>query len=183
MGASGRKVEVATSTAVWSNTGKAVVPIRWVLIRDPLGHFAPQALLCTDQKLEPLEIVSYFVQRWQVEVTFQEVRQHLGVETQRQWNDRAIERTTPLLLALFSLVTLIAHGMATGHSKRAPLWERHCAWYTKDNPTFSDALAWVRRTSWLQKQQTLLRSHATTPLRKPQLLFLLHITDLLAYAP
>ncbi len=170
---------------MWSNTGKAVVPIRWVLIRDPLGHFAPQALLCTDEKLEPLQIVSYFVQRWQVEVTFHEVRQHLGVETQRQWNDRAIDRTTPLLLALFSLVTVLAHTMAKAHAKRPPFWEQHCAWYQKDNPTFSDALAlaWVRRTSWLQKQQTFLSSQETTPLWKHQLQLLQHMTDLLAYAP
>ncbi|BCM90473.1 hypothetical protein IAD21_02326 [Abditibacteriota bacterium] len=184
VGQQDRQIEIATGTALWSNTGKAVVPIRWVLIRDPLGQFAPQALLCTDGKLEPLEIVSYFVRRWQVEVTFHEVRQHLGVETQRQWNDQAIERTTPLLLALFSLVTLIAHTRVKTHSShmRPPcgLWS---AWYHKKEPTFIDALAWVRRASWLQSQQTFLRSQATSPLRKPQLQFLQHMTDLLAYAP
>ncbi len=176
-----RTVEVASGTAVWSNTGKALVPIRWVLIRDPLGQFTPQALLCTDCELEPVAIVSYFVQRWQVEVTFHEVREHLGVETQRQWSDQAIERTTPLL---FALVTLLAHHTSTAHSKRRRhFWERHCAWYTKDNPTFSDALAWVRRALWLHQQPTFLTSPPTTPLSKPQLLFLQHITDLLAYAP
>jgi hypothetical protein len=62
-------------------------------------------LLSTDVTLTPIQIVTWFVQRWQVEVTFQEVRTHLGVETQRQWADLAIARTTPTLLGLFSVVT------------------------------------------------------------------------------
>jgi hypothetical protein len=94
-----RTVEVCSSTAVWRHAGQPVVPIRWVLLRDPQGRFDPQALLCTDPARDPLQIVRWFVQRWQVEVTFREVRDHLGVETQRQWSDRAIGRTTPCLLA------------------------------------------------------------------------------------
>ena len=84
------------------------MPIRWVLIRDPQQRFDTQALLSTDQQAPTTQIVQWFVHRWQVEVTFEEVRAHLGMETQRQWSDKAIARTTPLLLALFSLVTLFA---------------------------------------------------------------------------
>ena len=84
------------------------MPIRWVLVRDPLGRFDPQALLCTDPNQDPLQVLRWFVQRWQLETTFQETRAHLGVETQRQWSDLAIARTTPCLLGLFSLVTLLA---------------------------------------------------------------------------
>lgn len=80
------------------------LPIRWVLIRDPKGGFKPQALLCTDLTIQPEQIVKWFVMRWRVEVTFHEVRTHLGVETQRQWSDLAIAHTTPILLGLFSLV-------------------------------------------------------------------------------
>ena len=101
-------IEIASHTAVWYHTGLLPVPIRWVLIRDPQQCFDPQALLCTDLTRDPLTIVSWFVRRWQVEVTFQEVRRTLGVETQRQWAEHAIARTTPCLLALFSLVTLLA---------------------------------------------------------------------------
>jgi len=72
-------------------------------------------------------------------VTYHEVREHLGVETQRQWSDLAILRTTPALLALFSLVTLLAHQ----HAKRCKLPIRQAAWYHKSQPTFSDALALV----------------------------------------
>ena len=95
-----RTVEVCSSTAVWRHAGQPVVPIRWVLLRDPRGRFDPQALLCTDPARDPLQIIRWFAQRWQVEVTFREVRDHLGVETQRQWSDRAIGRTTPCLPAL-----------------------------------------------------------------------------------
>src|SRR3712207_3891070 len=83
-------------------------PLRWVLVRDPLGEFRPQAFLCTDLEAGPAEILSWFVRRWATEVTFAEARRHLGVETQRQWSDRAVARTTPALLGLYSLITLWA---------------------------------------------------------------------------
>jgi hypothetical protein len=107
-GAGERTIEIASATAVWRHAGLPVVPIRWVLIRDPEHRFAPQALLCTDLARDPAQIVAWFVRRWCVEVTFQEARAHLGVETQRQWSDKAVARTTPCLLALFSIVTLLA---------------------------------------------------------------------------
>ena len=112
-----RTVELMSQTAVWYRSGKPPVPLRWVLVRDPQGEFATQALLCTDLAVEPAQILEWFVLRWQLEVTpyqvrgrlFQEVRAHLGVETQRQWSDRAIARTTPALMGLFSWITLAAH--------------------------------------------------------------------------
>ena len=102
-------MEVYSQTAVWYHTGLPPVPIRWLLIRDPHHTFAPQALLSTHLRLSPRQMLTFFMQRWAVETTFEEARAHLGLETQRQWNDRAIARTTPVLVALFSLVTLIAH--------------------------------------------------------------------------
>jgi hypothetical protein len=143
-GEADRVIEVCTSTAVWYHTGLPPVPIRWVLVRDPAQRFDPQALLCTDLTQSPLTIVSWFVRRWQVEVTFQEVRKHLGVETQRQWAEQAIARTTPCLLALFSLVTLLADRLA----RRGTLPRPSDAWYTKARPTFADALAAVRQHYW-----------------------------------
>lgn len=139
-----RAIEIVSDTAVWWHSGQPVVPIRWVLIRDPKGKFKTQALLCTDLKVKPVQIVKWFVMRWQLEVTFHEVRTHLGVETQRQWSDRAIVRTTPALLGLFSLVTLLAHL----HTRRRKLPTRQSAWYYKTRPTFSDALALVRWQIW-----------------------------------
>jgi hypothetical protein len=139
-----RIVEIVSNTAVWYHSGQPPLPIRWVVIRDPKGKFKTQALLSTDPKVTPVQMIKWFVLRWQLEVTLHEVREHLGVETQRQWSDLAILRTTPALLALFSLVTLIAHQ----HAKRRKLPIRQAAWYHKTQPTFSDALALVRRQIW-----------------------------------
>lgn len=140
-----RHVQIVSATCLWSNGGQPVVPIRYVLVRDPLGRFAPQALLCTDLSATPEQILSWFVQRWQLETTFQEVRTHLGVETQRQWSDLAILRTTPALLALFSIVALVANQQVV---TRGHLTIRQSAWYVKEYPTFADALASVRRELW-----------------------------------
>jgi hypothetical protein len=148
-----RIVEVCSATAVWRHAGLPVVPIRWVLLRDPQGRFDPQALLCTDPGRDPLQVVSWFVRRWQVEVTFREVRDHLGVETQRQWTDRAIARTTPCLLGLFSLVTLLA----TRLDRRTLSAVCTAAWYRKPHPTFVDTLAGVRRQFWREQGLLLWR--------------------------
>lgn len=161
-GAGKRTIEIASATAVWRHGGMPIVPIRWVLIRDPEERFPPQALLCTDLDRDAAQIVSWFVRRWSVEVTFQEVRAHLGVETQRQWSDTAIARTTPCLLALFSIVTLLA--------ARLPARQRRCvataAWYPKPRPTFADALATVRYAFW--REQALATSPRQRPRTKPR---------------
>jgi hypothetical protein len=141
---SNRTVEVLTGTAVWYHVGKAVVPIRWVLVRDPEETFKAQAFLSTDLAMSVEEILECFVERWQVEVTFEETRQHLGIETQRQWSDPAIERTTPALMALYSLVALMASELHQTQS----LSKRCAAWYVKERITFSDALAAVRSEIW-----------------------------------
>ena len=139
-----RCVELVSDTALWYHSGQPPLPIRWVLIRDPKGKFRTQALLCTDLNIGPEQIIKWFVLRWRLEVTLHEAREHLGMETQRQWSDLAILRTTPALLALFSLVTLLAHQ----HARRRKLPIRQAAWYRKSRPTFSDALAVVRRQIW-----------------------------------
>jgi hypothetical protein len=139
-----RPVEIVSGTAVWYHSGKPPVEIRWVLIRDPWEKFDTQALLCTDLEATPQQIIAWFVQRWPLEVTFEEARAHLGIETQRQWNEQAIRRTTPVLLGLFSIVTLLAHQL----NERQKLSVRQAAWYRKKRPTFSDAMAAVRRELW-----------------------------------
>ena len=171
-----RRIEVRSQTAVWYSTGFPPVPIRWVLIRDPQEKFATQALLCTDLDAEPLQIVSWFILRWQLEVTFHEVRAHLGVETQRQWADQAILRTTLALMGLFSLVTLLAHP----HLSRCPRCLRQDAWYAKALPTFGDALALVRRRLWTQ---TIFQTSLWTgEVEKGPCVLLNHLADLLCYA-
>jgi len=138
-----RRLDVVSGTALWYHPGKQV-PVRWLLVRDPAHEFEPQAFACTDQAADPLDVLRGFVRRWSVEVTFAEVRRHLRVETQRQWSDLAVARTTPCLLALFSLVTLWASTLAT----RGLVLPRRAAWYAKPAVTFSNALAAVRRQLW-----------------------------------
>lgn len=157
-----RRVEICSATAVWRHGGMPVVPIRWVLIRDPQQRFSPQALLCTDLRRAPERILDWFVQRWQLEVTFQETRAHLGIETQRQWSDLAVARTTPCLLALFSLVTLLAARLRPMEREAAA----SSAWYRKPRPTFSDTLAAVRRHIW--REQGLLTSRRNRHVVKPR---------------
>ena len=136
------------------------MPIRWVLVRDLLGRFDPQAPLCTDPAHDPAQVLRWFVQRWQMEVTFREVRGHPGVEPQRQWSDQAIARTTPCLLGLFFLVTLLGEQLTP--------CARHVVatsvWYRKQHPTFSGTLAAVRRHIW--REQGFVTSTRTSDVRK-----------------
>lgn len=120
------------------------MPIRWVLVRDPDGKRDPQAFFSTDTTLEPADIIALFVRRWQIEVTFAETRAHLGVETQRQWSDKAILRTTPALLGLYSLISLWACDLLTSTTRPYA-----AAWYQKTSLTFSDAIGAVRLTLWV----------------------------------
>jgi hypothetical protein len=173
-----RMVEIASATAVWYSTGLFAVPVRWVLVRDPQGEFKTQALVCTDLEADPQKIVSWFVLRWQLEVTFQEVRRHLGFETQRQWSEMAIQRTTPALLGLFSLVTLIAHQQMRTRALGAL---RQVAWYHKRHPTFADALALVRKELWAQEGTFCESSQKTETVKVPRA-FVDRLTDAVCYA-
>jgi hypothetical protein len=175
-GGHSREVEVSTNTAVWYHSGKAPVPIRWVLLRDPQGAFEEQALLSTTEDATAVQIVEWFVLRWQLEVTFHEGRTHLGLETQRQWSDQAIERTTPVLLALFSLVTVCAHACLGG----AALPVRSSAWYHKSAPTFADTLAFVRHQLW-PSALFAMSSDQGDMVEIPRVV-LQHVTETLAFA-
>jgi hypothetical protein len=175
-GGTTRRVRLASATAVWYHSGLPPASIRWVLISDPDGKFASQALLSTDPDADPAQMVEWFVQRWQLEVTFEEARAHLGIETQRQWSDLAIVRTTPVLLGLFSVVTLFAHHLL--HGQEMPV--RQAAWYTKGLPTFSDTLAFVRQQLWPASISWMSPEEADM-IKIPKALFA-RLTDALAYA-
>ncbi len=140
-----RLVDWVTGTAWWHTPSQHdPLPIRWVLVRDLADKFKAAAFCCTDLTVDAEQIIAWYVLRWNVEVTFQECRAHLGFETQRQWSALAIVRTTPAILGLFSLVTLLAHHLTPD----APLPVRSAAWYTKSDATFSDVIAVVRRYLW-----------------------------------
>jgi hypothetical protein len=171
-----RRVPITSATAIWYHSGLPPVPIRWVLLRDPAGKFAPQALLSTRLDVSPVQILAWFIQRWQRETTFEEVRAHLGLETPRQWNDRSVSRTTPALLGLYSMVTLMATRLIG--DPEAPV--RMSPWYQQQQATFSDTIALVRRALWGVDHFPL--SHTPTDqVKSPRALFE-RLTDALCYA-
>jgi DDE superfamily endonuclease len=135
---------VFSRTALWYTPRQPPVAIRYVLVADPKGKLRMEAFFCTDLEATPVEILPWVVMRWSLEVTFEEARAHLGFETQRQWSDQAIARTTPVLLGLFSLVTLLALRL----SQSDPIPVPATAWYHKVEPTFADCLALVRQHLW-----------------------------------
>jgi DDE superfamily endonuclease len=138
-----KKMEYVTGTSLWYGYGYRPVPIRWVLIRDPKKQTDPAALFTLDLESHPEQIISEYINRWPIEVTFEEVRRHLGMETQRQWSDMAIDRETPCILASFSIITLIALELQKENNDDIAI--QTSAWYQKQHVTFSDILAYVRR--------------------------------------
>ena len=141
-----KTLRLLSEVCLWHTPGWPPLPIRWVLAVDPADPLAAEAFFTTDLTLLPARVIGWFVWRWSIEVTFEEVRRHLGVETQRQWAAKAIARTTPVLLALFSIVCLMVHRLRD-HWASLP---RSTAWYLKPQATFSDCLALVRRTIWAE---------------------------------
>jgi hypothetical protein len=135
---------VFSHTALWYTPGLPPVEIRFVIVCDPEGKLRMEAFFCTDLQATPVQILEWVIMRWSVEVTLEETRAHLGFETQRQWSDKAIARTTPVLLALFSLVTMLALQLSEGGHIPVPA----TAWYRKAEPTFGDCLIFVRRHLW-----------------------------------
>ena len=135
---------VFSHTALWYTPRLPPVAIRYVLVSDPEGRLRMEAFFCPDVQTTPVEILQWIVMRWSVEVTFEEVRAQRGFETQRQWSDKAIARTSPVLLALYSLVTLLALQLSQG----GLIPVEATAWYHKPEPTFVDCLALVRRHLW-----------------------------------
>jgi hypothetical protein len=139
-----RQLEVTTGTALWKRAKCKNLAIGWVLVRDPLEELAAKAYFSTEPEQAAMAVVEAFVQRWTIEVTFEESRAHLGIETQRQWSDLAIERTTPCLLGLYSLVVLLAGAL----HRDGKVAMQQTAWYKKPEATFADALATVRCHLW-----------------------------------
>lgn len=171
-----REIEIVSGKCVWYHVGKEAVPIRWVVIRDPRRKFAAQALLCTNREAAPRRIIEWFIKRWQVEVTFEETRRHLGIETNRQWSAKAIQRTTPCLLGMYSLVAMVA-GEVAG---RGSLEIRQAVWYQKQVAAFSDAIGCVRQQIW--EWQSFQTSGAEVEMIKIPRSYLECLTDTLCFA-
>jgi hypothetical protein len=171
-----RCIPITSATAVWYHSGMPSVPMRWVLIRDPAGKFAPQAWRSTKRALDPMQILTWFVQRWKLETTFEEARAHRGLETSRQWNGRSIRRTTPVLFGLDSIITLAAAHLI--EDQPAPV--HMTAWYQKPQATFSDTIALVRRALWRAEHFSI--SGAPTEVVKVPRALVERLTETLCYA-
>lgn len=151
-GGGSRRVELIWGEGYWHKAKHSggLVPVRWVFVHDTSGTHRDEYFFSTDPTLPPEQIVSLFTARWSIEVTFQEVRAHLGFATPRNWCRQSVLRSAPCLLGLFSLVSLIfARAAQTKKPKIAS-----APWYHKSEPTFSDAMVVVRRLCW----QEVLRS-------------------------
>lgn len=148
-----KRLKYISTTSLWGVDGVLPVPIRWVLVIDPEGELDPLPLMSTDVTLSPEKIIALYIQRWNLEVTFEEVREHLGVETQRQWSDKAIARSTPILMVLYTIVCLICNRLA----EERPIEVAQTAWYEKKDATFSDLLKTVRKILW--KDNLISRKH------------------------
>ncbi len=145
-----RTLEIFSGISLWYTPGQDPVPIKWVVVRDPEGELRTEAFFATDLTATENQILTWFILRWNIEVTFEELRAHLGFETQRQWSDLAIARTTPALFAMFSVVVLVALELL----KSKTLTILSCAWYKKTDATFSDVIALVRRHIWHARNYT-----------------------------
>lgn len=142
-------LECLSFTCLWYHAGHTPVTLRIVLVKTPNGKNEAEVFFSTNISLEPVKIINYFILRWNLEVTFFETRAHLGVETQRQWSDKAIQRTTPLLMGLYSLITLIGVEM---NKARSLVVAETTSWYDKKGElTFIDILAVVRRSIWSKR--------------------------------
>ena len=139
-----KTMEYLSGICLWYRAGFQPLPVQWVIIVDPEGESRTEAFFSTNLKINPLRIAQLFIWRWPIETTFQECRSHLGFETQRQWTDKAIQRTSPAILALFSIVCL----MALKLSKEKKLLPETSGWYNKKEGTFSDVLIFVRKYLW-----------------------------------
>jgi hypothetical protein len=152
-----KTVEMATGVSLWHTPGQDPVPLRWVLVRPAAGDpepFPPGALACSDPELTAVQILQQFLSRWNIEVTFEEMRAQLGFETQRQWSTRAIGRTVPCLFGVFSLVVWLAKQF---HPEQLPCLQ--ASWYPKTEATFSDVLAAVRWRLWDGENYLPSRAH------------------------
>jgi hypothetical protein len=143
-GSKSKRVRYIYDTHLWGVDGSQPVPIKWVLMVDPEGELEPLPLMSTDFLMPAERIIELYIKRWNLEVTFREVREHLGVETQRQWSDKAIARTTPVLMGLYTIICLIANRIHESHQIKV----EQTAWYEKKDAAFSDLIRTVRRVIW-----------------------------------
>jgi hypothetical protein len=137
-----RQVGVLTGTGHWYKSGRGLVPIAWVFVRDQAGTHRDEYFFSTDVGMTAVAMIGAYAGRWNLETTFQEVRCHLGLESTRGWCRRTVLRAAPCLFGLYTVVALLYRALP--ESKRSGRVE----WRGKAGVTFSDAVTSVRRWLW-----------------------------------
>jgi len=140
-GATRKRVRWCVGQGRWYKCGNLAKQIYWVLVRDPDGKRGDTVLMTTDESLSPMRIIEAFVRRWALEVTFEETRRELGLETLRNWSPTAVQRSVPLGLGLYALVVV----WFARHVKEPEACKQSMPWYEKPAVTFSDMLAAARQ--------------------------------------
>jgi DDE superfamily endonuclease/Archaeal putative transposase ISC1217 len=157
-GSSRRQITQASDTALWHSVhGRAVVPIRWVcVLADPKLGMQEAYFYSTDQSMTAARIIELYALRWNIEVTFEESRALLGLETTRHWCRQSVLRVMPILLGLFTATALIWKGLSQEIGDAQPQHLSQTPCYRKETMTFADALYLVRRELWTK---SLLQHH------------------------
>lgn len=154
-----KDLDVLTGTCLWYHNTVGGVPIRWIITKDPTGKNKPIALLVTDFRINAEQAIAFFVGRWSIETTFQEINQHLGLETIHTWSDTSINRTAPTIIASYSLACLIVNESVKDTGIQ--ITPQTTSWYEKDTVTFSDVMVYLKLlilnkryfSQWVKKQR------------------------------
>jgi DDE superfamily endonuclease len=144
-GGESRRVEVVTDSGWWYQSGRALIAVRWVFVRDRTGTHRDEYFFTTDVTMSPRAVIETYTGRWNIETTFQEARSYLGLETTRGRTKNTVLRAEPSLLALYTIVVWLYGELPLRYQR-----VRVVAWLGKSDVTFSDAITAVRRYVWVE---------------------------------
>jgi hypothetical protein len=145
-----RRVEIVTGSGRWYKSGRPLVPVRWVFVRDRTGTHRDDYFFTTDAAMSPQAVIETYTGRWSIETTFQEARSYLGLETTRGWSRNTVLRAEPSLFALYTVVAWLYAELPARYRR-----VRMVDWLGKSDVTFSDAITAVRRWLWVEWVFTL----------------------------
>lgn len=138
-----RRVEIVTGSGHWYKSGRGLVAIRWVYVRDLTGTHRDEYFFTTNTMLTPRLIIETYTERWSLEVTYEEARAYLGLGTTCCRSKSSVEREAPMIFGLYSLVVLLYTTLPIPKTDRYRI-----TWAGKQTTTFSDVITSVRRWLW-----------------------------------
>ena len=140
-----RNVKVYNGVGCWYKSGKGIVAIGWTYVIDLDGTHREECFFSTDKSMKPEAIIAMYGGRWNIETTFQEMREHFGLETTRGWSQGTVLRMAPSLFLLYTIVVLFYDTMP-----RSSIHFRTRHWVGKESVTLSDMIISVRQYLWVQ---------------------------------